>query len=384
MPKRRMSNNSSASSSKENTYNVNLPVKEPFCQNPLCDHKNNSKKFKKLNMTAVKSVDDIIKLGMSFHCKKNLQFNGINLRLLCNIVTALNELNNMVGMQSIKEQIVDQILFFVQGFNNSTSCNKCIDCTYNLPCPYNKNEMLHTIICGPPGVGKTCFGKILGKIYKGLGVLKNGYFHEIKRSDLIAKYLGQTAYKTQDVINKASGGVLFIDEAYSLGNSSKEDIFSKECIDTLTYNLCENREFLCIIAGYTDDLEKCFFSVNPGLKRRFSFRYKMDKYNSSELLSIFENKIYLSNWKILYKNNNDDNMKEDIKNLFDVNYDSFPNQGGDMETLLLQCKIIHSRSLPKSDSKYILTNNDIIKGFELYLKNRDIKKEDPSWKNMFI
>src|SRR4029078_8344221 len=125
------------------------------------------------------------------------------------------------------------------------------------------------------------------KVYKEMGVLSKGHFTLVTRSDLIAKYLGQTAIKTQEVINNCEGGVMFIDEAYALGHSEGRDSFSKECLDTLNQNLSEKRDFLCIIAGYKDALEKCFFSMNDGLARRFNFRYDIESYTPEELMEIF-------------------------------------------------------------------------------------------------
>ena len=111
--------------------------------------------------------------------------------------------------------------------------------------------MLHCVIEGPPGVGKTEVAKILGQIYRKMGILTSDKFKSVKRSHLIGGYLGQTAIKTQKVLDECNGGVLFIDEAYSLGNSEGKDSYSKECIDTLTAHLSENKQnFICIIAGY--------------------------------------------------------------------------------------------------------------------------------------
>ena len=161
---------------------------------------------------------------------------------------------------------MNQIVFFLQGLNQKERCGSCIDCSYNLPCPTNLNDdMLHTVITGSPGTGKTELGKILGKVYKAMGVLSNGTFHIAKRSDLIGRFQGHTAVKTQEFIDKCKGGVMFIDEAYSLGNKEQRDTFSKECIDTINQNLTERRDFLCIIAGYRKELNKCFFAYNPGL-----------------------------------------------------------------------------------------------------------------------
>ena len=125
----------------------------------------------------------------------------------------------------------------------------------------NKNDsgvtgdFMHTVIYGPPGTGKTEIAKMMGKIYSKIGILNKGTFKKVTRSDLIAGYLGQTAMKTRDVIKEALGGVLFIDEAYALGNTDKKDIFSKECIDTLCEGLSDNKEnLMVIIAGYETEL----------------------------------------------------------------------------------------------------------------------------------
>ena len=124
-------------------------------------------------------------------------------------------------------------------------------------------------------------------------------FRIVKRADLIGKYLGHTAAKTQEVIDSCKGGVLFIDEAYSLGNAEGRDSFSKECIDTLNQNLSENKNnLLCIIAGYKESLEKCFFSYNEGLNRRFSFRYNIEPYSAEQLRDIFLCKLREIKWDI--------------------------------------------------------------------------------------
>ena len=368
-----------------------------LCNNPLCDHKDYKKNeqrtdHKKTKPVVINDVTDMIKLGKTYHCKKNKEYYGINLRILCNLVPPLTELNQLIGMESVKTNIVNQIVFFLQGFNKNDKCGDCVDCCYNLPCARNlSNDMLHTVITGPPGVGKTELGKILGKVYKAMGVLSKGTMKVVSRSDLIGKYLGHTAAKTQNAINDCIGGVMFIDEAYALGNNEGRDSFSKECIDTLNQNLTEKRDFLCIIAGYKDALDNCFFNYNEGLKRRFTFRYDIKKYSHIELKQIFNIKIKKEGWTTEYElcdkddaeiTMNKHTMEQKLNEFFERNMENFPNFGGDIETLFLNCKISHSKRvlfLSKHDKKK-LTLDDIQSGFEVYLKNRQYKEDEEAKK----
>lgn len=367
---------------------------EDLCNNPLCDHKGFDEDPTPIsmqnmqNIQTISTIEDLIMLGKTYHCKKNTEFAGMNLRIMCNLITPLTELSGLVGMQSVKEHIINQILFFLQGNHTSGKCNKCTDCAFNLPCVNSQTEMLHTAITGPPGVGKTEFGKILGKVYKEMGILSKGTFKLVTRADLIAGYLGQTALKTQKVIDEARGGVLFIDEAYSLGNSELRDSFSKECIDTLNQNLSERRDFLCIIAGYENELEKCFFNFNDGLRRRFTFRYNIVPYDYEELLQIFERKLALINWSTSYTPNNSDtqeNSEEKLKirentlSMFKKNIKSFPNYGGDMETLVLNCKIVHTKRctsfISENKQSKSLSIEDIENGLNAFVGHRKYHKK---------
>lgn len=285
----------------------------------------------------------------------------------------MTKLKNMIGMDNVKENIINQIIFYLQSLDDNKRCNSCINCMCGQLCQNIKvDDMMHTIITGPPGVGKTELGKILGEIYKGMGILKNGELHVATRSDLIAKYLGQTAIKTQNFIDKCSGGVMFIDEAYSLGNIEQRDSFSKECIDTINQNLTEKRDFICIIAGYADSLDDCFFKYNDGLKRRFSFKYEVTEYTPTELKDIFIRKLEQYNWRI------DPDLVQShmLDNFFAKNKEFFPNFGGDMETLFTNCKIVHGRRVLFLDKRFkrILIKSDIEKGFSLYKSHRVIDK----------
>jgi SpoVK/Ycf46/Vps4 family AAA+-type ATPase len=303
----------------------------------------------------INTITDLLNLIYTYKVEPSIQYN-INMKALHDIKEPLEELNNMIGMKELKSNIVDQILYFIQDLH----INK--DAT---------GEFLHTVIYGPPGTGKTEIAKIMGKIYSKIGILSKGTFKKVTRSDLVAGYLGQTALKTREVIKEALGGVLFIDEAYSLGNPEKKDSFSKECIDTLCESLSDHKSnLMVIIAGYEKELKECFFSFNQGLDSRFTWRFKTDTYTHEDLYKIFLKKTNDIGWEI-------DTQSNITAEWFKTNKDCFKFFGRDIETLLSKTKIAHSRRVfCKSDSeKKKITIKDLDKGFEVYLKNDDIKNK---------
>ena len=314
----------------------------------------------------------------------------VSMERFYNIHSSLIDLNNMIGMQEVKENIVDQVLYFIQDLhkhNIDTNTNTNTDTNTNTNTNTNtdtntdkKNDatidFMHTVIYGPPGTGKTEVAKLIGQIFCKLGILKKGTFRKVTRSDLIAGFLGQSAIKTRDVIQDCLGGVLFIDEAYSLGCSDKKDSFSKECIDTLCEALSNYKEeLMVIIAGYETELKQCFFQQNQGLESRFTWRFKTDHYKAEELYQIFLKKVNDCGWQI-----DSINSLQISSEWFEKNKDYFTFFGRDMETLLAKIKIVHGRRVfckPAEDKRRI-TFEDLEKGFEYYLKNDEVKnrKED--------
>ena len=303
---------------------------------------------------------DLIELGKMYN--RNKRYN-IDLKILNRLVEPLTELNNMIGMNNVKQDMVDHILFKIQKLDG------------------DNNDMMHTVIQGPPGVGKTEVAKIIGKIYLAMGLLKSDKFIKATRSNLISSYLGQTAKSTQKIIDSALGGILFIDEVYSLGNPEKRDTFSKECIDTINENLTEKKkDFICIIAGYRDDINNCFFAYNSGLERRFPVRFTIEPYKAEDMFLIFKKKVNNIGWS----------LANDITiSFFKENVDNFKYYGGDMEILFSKCKISHSRRVfaSKENNKKILNMADLKKGFESFKLHRQIKnqnKNNENWKNMYL
>jgi hypothetical protein len=315
--------------------------------------------IKKVNIDSeINNINDLLKLVETYPNDKNIEYN-INIDALHKIKIPLNELQNMIGMKDLKENIVDQIIFYIQNLHTLKSDIK-------------GNDFMHTVIYGPPGTGKTEIAKIIGSIFSKMGVLSKGSFKKVTRADLIAGYLGQTALKTRDVVNEALGGVLFIDEAYALGNEEKRDSFSKECIDTLCESLSDHKDnLMVIIAGYETDLNNCFFNYNQGLNSRFTWRFKIDEYTGDDLYKIFLKKVKDSGWSLA------EDSKINTK-WFEKNKGHFKFYGRDIETLFAKTKIAHSRRvfcLDQSVKKFLILK-DLDKGLETYLRNEDSKNKE--------
>jgi len=186
----------------------------------------------------------------------------------------LMELDEMVGLNKVKTKI-----------NNLIAYQKVQKAREKLGLTVARGT-LHLAFTGKPGTGKTTVARIVGRIYKQIGLLSRGHFIEVSRTDLIAGYQGQTALKVKNVIEKAKGGVLFIDEAYSITENEHSDSYGRECLTELTKALEDYREDLVVIvAGYSEPMEK-FFQSNPGLKSRFNAFIEFDDYTADDLENI--------------------------------------------------------------------------------------------------
>ena len=186
------------------------------------------------------------------------------------------ELNNLIGLNVVKDEINNLISYQQIQLQRKEK---------GLKIP---NRTLHMAFIGNPGTGKTTVARIVGRMYKDLGLLSKGHFLEVSRTDLIAGYQGQTALKVKQVIEKAKGGVLFIDEAYSITENENTDSYGRECLTELTKALEDFRDDLVVIvSGYREPMER-FFQSNPGVKSRFNYFIDFQDYSSEELVQIFE------------------------------------------------------------------------------------------------
>jgi len=214
-----------------------------------------------------------------------------------------DELDGLVGLEVVKN--------IVKGIINT------------LELQHRKKEMgiesedmsLNMIFSGNPGTGKTTVARIIGKILKAIGVLKKGHIVEVTRSDLVGEYIGQTAPKTLNKIKEAYGGVLFIDEAYSLNGSGVSD-FGKESIATLIKEMEDNRDKLVVImAGYTKEM-KDLLNLNPGIDSRVKFTIEFSDYNPDELMKIFEGLCQKESYEI------SEEAKEELEYRFKKEYEN--------------------------------------------------------------
>ena len=306
------------------------------------------------------NINDLINIIQTYPYDENKEYN-IDLKSLHNIKPELIELDNMIGLTELKQSIFEQLLYFMQ----------------NLHIGEKSGDYKHTILFGPPGTGKTEIAKIIGKMYSKIGVLKNNIFKKVTRNDLIAGYLGQTAIKTKKVVDECIGGVLFIDEAYSLSNGDNGDSYSKECLDVLCECLSNYKnELMVIIAGYEDELNNTIFRVNQGLSSRFIWRFHIDIYNHKELLKIFKKITEDQGW----------NLHDEIdENWFLKNHKDFLNYGRDMETLLTCVKIAHGTRIygnPEVEKKTI-NIFDMNNGYKKFKQNKNIKN-NPVITTMYI
>ncbi len=189
----------------------------------------------------------------------------------------LKELDNYIGLQFVKQSMRD----FIDYLNFINERKK-------LGLKTQENFSIHSVFLGNPGTGKTTIARLLGKIFKAMGLLKNGHVIEVDRSGLVGQFIGETAQKTNKVINEAIGGVLFIDEAYSLKKPDNQQDFGQETIDVLIKRMEDNEnEFVVIAAGYPQEMN-LFINSNPGLKSRFTHFFNFDDYTPDELLEIFK------------------------------------------------------------------------------------------------
>ena len=260
-----------------------------------------------------------------------------------------DELNSLIGLENVKKEIEDLVAFNkVQQSREKIGLKKT-------------NRTMHMAFLGNPGTGKTTVARIVGNMYRSLGILSKGHFIEATRTDLIAEYQGQTALKVKRLIQKAKGGVLFIDEAYSITENEKSDSYGRECLTELTKALEDYRsDLVVIVAGY-DDLMKKFFESNPGLKSRFNYFITFEDYTVDQMFDIFlsycKNEEYTLN----------DSAKDKLKKYLELNSNNPENKNANGrfvrnvfdKIIMNQAKRLSKLSLATKENYLTILEEDI-------------------------
>lgn len=258
-------------------------------------------------------------------------------------------LNQLVGLDRVKHKVNDLIAFQkVQLLRKARGL-------------HSPKSTMHLAFTGNPGTGKTTVARIVGRIYRKLGLLSKGHFMEVSRTDLIAGYQGQTAHKVKEVIEKAKGGVLFIDEAYSITENDHSDSYGRECLTELTKALEDYREDLVVIvAGYTEPMRQ-FFESNPGLKSRFNTFIEFDDYDVNELLDILKSMSEAEDY--IVTDSAIDLLSKSFTNVVQTSKSEFAN-GRFVRNIFESMVMNHARRIVKLDSPSLnelkeLTNSDV-------------------------
>ncbi|HEX8844212.1 MAG TPA: AAA family ATPase [Pyrinomonadaceae bacterium] len=197
----------------------------------------------------------------------------------------LEELNALVGLENVKAEVRELINFLkVQKMREEKGLRQF---------PVSR----HMVFFGNPGTGKTTIARLLAQVFRSLGILRLGHLVETDRAGLVAGYVGQTAPKVKEAVTKALGGLLFIDEAYSLSSGGGND-FGQEAIETLLKLMEDNRDdLIVIVAGYTDKMQE-FLNSNPGLRSRFNKHLRFDDYSKEDLVKIFKSFCAKADYKL--------------------------------------------------------------------------------------
>jgi len=287
---------------------------------------------------------------------------------------ALNELNNMVGLASVKKEISDLVKLA------RYYCEEGED--------VRKKFSAHYLFLGNPGTGKTTVARIFSRIFAALGVLEKGHLVETDRSGLVAEYVGQTAQKTNAIINKAIGGTLFIDEAYALTSKGNGNDFAREAIDTLLKRMEDDKgKFIVIAAGYTTQM-KNFIESNPGIQSRFTNTIHFEDFNPDDLLEISERIAQKEGLKL------NKNLKKKLFKYYNEVYRNRDSNFGNARLVrnimdaAIQKRLLRLAEIPKAernggnDAELIVEDFDVLLTHETEAQKYEISADPEEVKNV--
>lgn len=306
---------------------------------------------------SVRNINDLIRLGTEYDRNKNVQTN-LDMYQLSKLVGPLEELNDMVGIDTVKEHMFNMAIFHLQGLEP------------------NDTNLYNTRIMGDPGVGKTELAGILCKYYHGVGVLKSPAPIIANKDSFVAKYLGQTTDKVSKLVQKArdEGRAIVTDEAYAMLDREGNDSFGREALDFMVNEMTKGG-FVWIIMGYEKEIEERLIAANPGMARRFPISFKLNAPEPQHLSAIFHRTCRLQKWKC--------DKTAASAEFFEKFKDCLPHHGGSILNLFTCCKHAHSRRLlalqtldTLNSTKKNLTQEDIDIGMNIYKESIKCGAED--------
>lgn len=227
-------------------------------------------------MVAQKAKD---RLRITFHPSQpksiSTESEPVALNSYPELAACFEELQSLVGMKKVK-RFVHEIFAWLEITRRREEVGL-----------HSDKQVLHMVFTGNPGTGKTTVARILARLFQKMGVLEKGHLVEAERADLVGEYIGHTAHRTRELIKRALGGILFIDEAYTLARGGEKD-FGKEAIDTLVKAMEDHKDqLILILAGYSQEMQS-FLAANPGLPSRFPIRLHFPDFSLRELMTIAE------------------------------------------------------------------------------------------------
>jgi SpoVK/Ycf46/Vps4 family AAA+-type ATPase len=253
------------------------------------------------------------------------------------VADALDELAAFVGVEKVKRLVLEMVLL---------SCLRLAD----------DRDFTNVVLTGSPGTGKTELCGSVARVWRSVFHGKRGRVTWLCRAQLIGEHLGETSIKTMRALSAATPGVVVLDEVYALGSGERDkDSFSKECIDAINQFLSECRESVTVIvAGYREETDRCFFSRNPGLERRFPWRFHVDDYSVPELTKIAEKQLADASWGAFSGWAADPVLLAELA--------LAKNNGGDTQSILHSCKLAHARRIPPEAERRVLSIEDLRAG----------------------
>lgn len=270
----------------------------------------------------------------------------------------IGEIDSLVGLTSVKNLLLE-IRAYIEIQKKRKKENLLIE-----------PMALHMIFKGNPGTGKTTIARIIGCLFKEMGVLEKGHLIEVERADLVGEYIGHTAQKTRAQIKKALGGILFIDEAYSLARGGEKD-FGKEAIDTMVKNMEENKDNLVIIlAGYKNEMH-WFLETNPGLRSRFPIHIDFPDYLIPELLTIADIMVTKRQYQLTKEAKQELEIylqNSNLKNQLNCGNARFVRNIVEKAIRQQALRLINNPA-PTRNDLILLDRNDILGAFDDYSKN---------------